>query len=101
MAQMNPPRMQPSRQRSASPTLENWLSRRGTERTLRERAPGASHRASSLPSRERERDQDEEELFPRPVKPLDFDLTDRSKRWAEIVEEEHHVDPNEEPNEER
>jgi len=87
MAQMNPPRITPSRQRSASPTLENWLSRRGSARERR--APGASHRASSLPSRDRERDKDEEtfeEYRPRPLQPLNFDNINR-KPWAEIVEE--------------
>jgi len=87
VAQMNPPRIQPSRQRSASPTLENWLSRRGSAREQKARhAPGASHRASSLPSRDRERDKDEDELFPRPLQPLNFDNINR-KNWAEIVEE--------------
>eukprot|EP00438_Fugacium_kawagutii_P004891 Skav229204 [mRNA] locus=scaffold2439:46560:63104:+ [translate_table: standard] len=53
VAELNPPRIQPSRQRSASPTLENWLNRREERRASAR--PGASHRASSLPSRERER----------------------------------------------
>ena len=116
VAQMNPPRIQPSRQRSASPTLENWLSRRGSAREQKARqAPGASHRASSLPSRDRERDKDEDDLFPRPLQPLNFADTSEvvlqvvrstsdsrirnlhtvyftqdninRKNWAEIVEE--------------
>lgn len=86
VAELNPPRIQPSRQRSASPTLNNWLSRRDERRA--NARPGASHRASSLPSRERERADDEEDYFPRPLQPLNFDNLDR-KRWTEIVEEDH------------
>lgn len=71
MAELNPPRMQPSRQRSASPTLENWLNRRD-ERKANAR-PGASHRASSLPSRERERAADEEDYLPRSLQPLNIE----------------------------
>lgn len=85
VAELNPPRMQPSRQRSASPTLENWLNRRD-ERKANAR-PGASHRASSLPSRERERAADEEDYLPRSLQPLNIDNFDR-KRWADTVEED-------------
>ena len=71
VAELNPPRIQPSRQRSASPTLNNWLSRRDERRA--NARPGASHRASSLPSRERERADDEEDYLPRPLQPLNFE----------------------------
>jgi len=83
MAQMNPG-SQPSRQRSASPTLESWLSRRGSQ-TKPERA---SRRASSLPGRNQTREEKErEEFISGPLRPLVFDQIDH-KRWTEIVEEE-------------
>jgi len=86
VADMNPVKMEPSRQRSASPTLESWLSRRGS---VKERP---SRRASSLPSsrehpRQSREDKEREEFIAGPLRPLVFDQIDH-KRWTEIVEEE-------------
>eukprot|EP00930_Biecheleria_cincta_P096781 TRINITY_DN88578_c0_g1_i1.p1 TRINITY_DN88578_c0_g1~~TRINITY_DN88578_c0_g1_i1.p1 ORF type:complete len:725 (-),score=113.25 TRINITY_DN88578_c0_g1_i1:214-2388(-) len=88
MAQMDPDRPEPSRQRSMSPTLETWLDRRGSVKQPKE---GASRRASSTgnPSKgqERGRGGQKEEYSSAPLRPLGFDTLEH-KRWTDIQDEE-------------
>jgi len=86
MAQMDPDRPEPSRQRSMSPTLETWLDRRGSVKKPKD---SASRRASSLPGngQDRGRSDQKEEYSTAPLRPLGFDTLEH-KRWTDIQDEE-------------
>lgn len=71
------------RQRSSSPTLETWLSRRGT---VKPSGSQAARRASSVPTA-RDAKRQEESFNTGPLRPLDFDNVDH-RRWTDIVDAE-------------
>jgi len=80
-----------SRQRSSSPTLENWLARRTVEKG---KEPGESRRASSLPPPPRESVLEpafgQFDGLPRTMPVYShIDVEVDHRPWVEIVEEEH------------